>query len=323
MRIRTSLVTFATTALLLASAGVATAADAISSLIPANSEIYFTLDTRKLIDSDVFKKLYNERLDSSKRAQIDLLNSLVGIDVLKDVNRVHIWGKIDQDDTVTAAIDGRFNKDKLVTLLKANETYDSFAEGDLTIHHWVDNKDAKERYGTFVSSDRVLVGNSKSALMNALAARKDKSANVTSTPNASSFSPAGDAVFYAFAITPEGKAGKNPNLKDLRSAVLKCDLTKAGFTADSMINMATAQSAKDVSDLAQAALVLARLQGDDPKLTELVSALSINHAEGSGDITMKFALPQEKLFKLIDEANVDVDVDVDASVEAGAEAETK
>lgn len=314
MRLRTSLVTIATTALLLASAGVASAAEAISTLIPANSEVYFTLDTRKLIDSDVFKKLYNEKLASSKKAQIELLNSLVGIDVLKDVNRVHVWGKIDQDDTVTAAIDGRFNQEKLITLLKANETYDSFADGDLTIHHWVDNKDSKERYGTFLSADRILIGNSKTALSSALEARKDKKANVTSTPNAAAFSPAGDAVFYGFAVTPDGKGGKAANLKDLRSAMLKCDLNKAGFTADSMVNMATAQSAKDLSDLGQAALVLARLNGEDPELAALANAVKIKHAEGTGDITVNFAIPQEKLLQIIDKANVDVDVEVDSAV---------
>jgi len=317
MRLRTPLFTIATTALLVASTTIASAADAINTFIPAGSEIYFTLDTRKLIDSDVFKKLYNERLDSTKRAQLDLLNGLIGMDVLKDINRVHIWGKINQDDTVTAAIDGRLNQEKLVTLLKANETYESFTQDNLTIHQWVDDKDAVQRFGVFVSNDRLLVGNSKTALTNALAARKDKSANITSTPNASAFAPSGNVVFYGYAIAPEGMGAKNPNLKDLRSAVIKCDLTSDGFSADSMLIMTTAKSAKDFTDLAEAALVIARLQGDNPKLNDLARGVSIQHAEGSGDVAMKFNLPQDALFKLIDDANVDVNVDSTIEVEAG------
>ncbi len=287
-------------------APAARGADPVETLIPADAQVYVTVNTRQFIDSDLFQRFYQQKMDDQKRAQLQVLNQLVGTDVLKNIDRVHAWGQVNREETMVAAIDGRLDQEKLSTLVKANSAYERIEEGGAVVHKWVDDKNGEARFGTFVSGDRLLIGNSLDALKKTLAARSDRSASIAASGGAEKFKAPADSTFYCFMVAPDTMSAPTEleALRDLTNATVSGKFTSSGLSSSALLEMKSAQAAKDMNDVVTGLLALARMQKDNPELRDLVSGISVNPAPSPSSVSIGLTVDQGKLFKLMDEAEV-------------------
>lgn len=284
----------------------ARAAEPVEALIPADTQVYVTLNARQFIDSDLFQKFYAEKLDDQKRAQIQVLNQLVGTDVLKNIDRVHAWGQVNREETMVAAIDGRLDRERLTTLVKANSAYERLEESGTEVHKWVDDKNGEARYGAFVSNDRLVIGNSLDALRKTLAARSDRGASVASKENAARFKAPSDVTFYGFMVAPDSMSAPTEfeALRDLSNATISGKFTSSGLASSALLEMKSAQSAKDMNDFVAGLLALARMQKDNPELRSLVSGISVKPSPSPTSVSIGLEVGQDKLFELMKNADV-------------------
>ncbi len=282
------------------------AAEPVENIIPSDSQIYFTVNTRQLIDTELFQKFYREKLDDRKRAQIQVLNQLLGADILKDIDRIHAWGLVDREETMVAAIDGKFDQGKLTTLVKANPSHEVLKESGVEVHKWVDDKGGETRYGAFVAGDRLVIGNSLEAMRKTLAARADQGASVASSPAAAKFRAPADQTFYGLMVASGTTTApaELAALRDLSTATISGKFSSSGLASGALLEMKSAQAARDMGDLLTGLLALARMQRDNPELRELVSAITINPAPSPNSVAIGLEVKQEKLIKLIEETEV-------------------
>ena len=96
--------------------------------------------------------------------------AVFGFDPRQDLNTVTLYGKSKDPTHSVVLAGGKFNESQLVTLLKANGTYQSLTFGRYTLHSWIDADKAAEgrKYGAFHPSGVILASRGQEALQEAL-----------------------------------------------------------------------------------------------------------------------------------------------------------
>ena len=96
---------------------------------------------------------------------------------LNDVRDVTLYGSGKDREKAVVMVDGRFDKEQLLALLRMNPEYDEIEYGDMTLYKWLheENKEGEESkshlmYGCFHTADMVVM----SAGLETLSSRRSR-----------------------------------------------------------------------------------------------------------------------------------------------------
>ncbi len=235
------------------------------------------------------------------KAGLQVLNNLTGVDLMKDLDRVYVWGRVKDDNSVVAVFQGRFNHDKPITLLKANPKY---AEGNykgVTTHEWFDDKEKRVKFGAFLTDGSAVIANQRESLQATIDANgSDKGFH--STPKAQLL-PSGykDSTAWGLLIRPD-RAFPNGEFKDTLqagSATAMITLRDGKVALRLSVNTDSAEAAAQWQKLAQGGLAFLQLQKENAEARELAASAKVSLDSKANRVSLDVEIAEEKVIELI------------------------
>lgn len=233
-------------------------------MVPPDSEFLFSVNTRQIIDSSLVQKFIKEQGEQLD-AQVLVVKNLTGVDVLRNIDRVSLWGRIRDDESVVVQVSGHISEENLVALLKAGKHYSTRTVDGHKIHFWTDEDGGEAKCGTFLPDGSLLISNSESALKASLGAPASTSP-FSSGPNAA-LVPAGSDKLSAWGIILK------PHRSDLgsdfkgtlqaESAVAQVNLAADALSLQFTANTTSTEAAQGWEEMMKGGLALLRLQEEN------------------------------------------------------------
>jgi hypothetical protein len=244
----------------------------------------------------------------------------VGFDPLADIKGVTIYGADYDELAPVLLVRAKVDREKVLGLLQASETYKEIQLAEHVVHHWVDPKAAErgrpaERYGAFHGEDLVVIANTQQRLTEALKVLDGDSKNVTADEKlARAFAPAKGTLLFVSARDVVQKrelpAARSLILKRIRHVVIEVGTDDDEVTLAAAITVRDQKQAERLARLINGFVALAELkaemneaEGAEPEIPphalELLASVRAEAAEGRVKLTA--AVSTETLIKVIGE----------------------
>ena len=237
----------------------------------------------------------------------------VGFDPLKDVHGLTIYGMKVGDESGVVILDATTDKDKLLTLLTANETYKSHEYGDYVLHQWTDEakmpkvaaaavKMPKTHYGTFYDAKTIVVASSLALLKDAIDVLDGKGESLAKSEGIKVLpKTAAGAFAVAAAEGIELPANAKPEaalLRDIRDASVQIGETEGSTFLAITAWTQTAEKALKLRQVVQGFVALGQMMmAEQPDLPVLGEKVQVTGEETT--VHVDAAVPTESLIKMI------------------------
>jgi hypothetical protein len=245
--------------------------------IPADSAWLVHLDF-ETFGSTQIGQLVTAEIKSKHQDKINALQELIGSNLMTDVASVTLFGPDAQEENAVSLIKGRYNKEKLLAILKLNQTYGQTAYDNYTLHTWVDDKRKKEQVGAFAGEDLIVISETQTAIkaaLDVLAGKQTSLAQQAQLPLFSLSQTPNGAFIIAAAEGLSKLAGEEHAaiLKNSNFMVFITSEQAGNLKAHLQLESETEESAMQIEQVVRGMLAFATLQmKDQPQLQKLLQS---------------------------------------------------
>lgn len=300
-------------AMVAAVAGAVSAAPFNPADVPAEVKWFAHLDVDQFKTTQVGKAVLEQLTTEEANRKFAALQAVLGFDPRgKDLFGLTACGVGGRSAVI---VRGRFDTERLVTLLKANDGYQEMNTEGYAVHSWIDEGKAKKQgadkarmYGAFHPSGAAVLSEQLDTVGHVLAVMDGKKAATAARPPAV---PGGTPVFVGSIEDLAGADPKNAALKLARGATVALGEAGGrvkGRIALDTVDAATASNLLKVAEGMKSALLLK--SADDPRAATLAESASVL-LEGT-TVSVAMDLAAEEIVKVIRE---------EAAKKAGAKSE--
>ena len=266
---------------LLAASLTATATPLKRSDLAADPAWVAHIDVDALLATSIGQYLQGELAKPEAQAKLAAFQAIVGFDLQKQLHALTLYGTSSTPEDGVLIVYSDFDADRLVTLAKAAEDYQSQPHNSHVIHHWIDaNKKSQNgvRPGTYAAiiGARVIFGQRQAAV----AAAMDVIDGVSPTlANSTNFPQLGaNAGFIQGSARKLDLPDTDPNAAMFRlSKLISLDMGEAqGQTKATLTLQANDEiTAQLMGSIGQGLIALGKLQTSSPETTKVVNAVSL------------------------------------------------
>lgn len=262
--------------------------------VPADAEFVACVDWRGLVDSPLFQDVLKAKTSPQQLdAALGIVKNLTGSNLLTDLDRGVVWGRIGDDNSVTVVVEGRFEPEKLVTIIKANKDYRTDTLAGLTFHRWHDDKDGKDKFGAFLDSNTLVLGG---AAQNLVDARDTATAGggFSRTPLAALAPARGSTTAFALITRPERVLpdGVMDDTLQARAALLTLSMQPEDLVLNFVVHADSDDAANKWMQMAQGGRALLTLQTKNPNAALIAEDIVVARGEGNST-SVSLALPNQ------------------------------
>ncbi|MGA2174143.1 MAG: hypothetical protein ABSH38_04070 [Verrucomicrobiota bacterium] len=176
-----------------------------------------------------------------------------------------------------------FESNRLITLAKAASDYHCITNGSRLIHSWIDEKKKAERgdKGLFyaaIQGNRVIFGQSESTVAGALDVLDGKAPSLAGGKTQPELGAAGAGTFLQGMVSKFDFASKDPNsamLKMSKMVRFQVGEAKDQLRATVSFEANDADTATQISAIAQGLIALGKLQQGNPGALKLANSVSV------------------------------------------------
>lgn len=235
--------------------------------------------------------------------KVAAMAAILQFDPRKDLNSITLYGKSKTPDDGIVLFAGKFNVNQLVTLLKANDTYQASQYGNHAVHSWVDDKKpAQDRKYAAAHSGKILITKGLPMLQEALDVLDGKHASIDAAETFGGDLPVRDPFFMAGSEIPGlGGQAEAQILNQTKSGRVAMG-EKDGVMTVSLSMVATNDAvAGQMHSIAQGLVAMGLMRQDkDPRLAELLQStkLSLDGAQ----VKLDMVCPSEKVIAMLRQA---------------------
>lgn len=293
--------------------GAVFAAPLDMNLVPADAQWVFH------VDFDAFRltqigQLVLEDVAAQRQKQIDALAEMLGSDLTTDIANVTLFGADGEEENAVALLRGKFDREKLLTLLALNETYATSDYREYTIHKWVDEHKKKNQVGAFAADDVIVISQSEKAVTGFLDVYSGAAGSLEQNKGAIGAAlqglPANAFVAAAadkLADLAQGK-GRAAILRNSRFAAFIADETSGSLKLHLNLETESPDVARQVEQIIYGMFALGRLhESRHPQLGPLMEACTMERIENA--LVIEFTYPSAELFDLM-KSHHDYDADI-------------
>jgi hypothetical protein len=263
-----------------------------TSIVPEGVRWIAHLDMEKFIGTKLYEYLEKDGRFEIKNRDLD---RWFKIDVPKDITGVTIFGLEPGEKQAVVAVAGKFDKARLLTLLDLAEDHQEIPYGAFTLYSTGDDE-----FGAFVNDGLIVFSENRQAVEKVLDTAAGKTKNFTSSKLNAALKDLSSGAFLSGVVEDLAGLGKEINQSKFVEKALgmfflaqeKQDnlQVRVQITADSP------ESAKNMADIAQGLIALARLgQGEGPRAVPafLVDGLQVK-IEGK-TVRLELDVPSREL----------------------------
>ena len=241
--------------------------------VPADVKWVLHVDMEGFMASKTGTVVLEEAKKQGLNQLLAFLKVSFSFDLTKDLKNITIYGFEYGDNVGVVLLKAKFDREKILNILKANETYKEINSGQFIVHNWVDPKNEEEKFGCFVSDDLAVIAPSMDAMKKALDVLDKKADNLTK-PSAVVAPPNSKGAFLTAAMTelPAVGKGKPEAAMFNKLSAGSMELGESGDKLFLHVTLAakTAQAADDLRKMAEGFLAFFDLaqSGADDKDTQ-------------------------------------------------------
>jgi uncharacterized protein YjbJ (UPF0337 family) len=222
---------------------------------------------------------------------------------LDDVRDVTLYGTGKDREKAVVLIDGFFDKERILTLLRMNPEYKGIKYGNIVLHQWIDEnqKDPNElMYGCFYRDDLIVMSAGLDAVKLAVdvlnGSAKDAAGNIFNQPaldaKGAFFQAAGKRVGEMLGQDPGAAAFRQTD--QLGLAIGEVD---GKFYIDWRLTAKSEEAAQAITQMLEGILAFASLTNEEqPKLAELAKKVKVSceqnkvqvHFESNPEVVVQF-----------------------------------
>jgi hypothetical protein len=291
-------------AALLAAAG-ATAGPLSRGNIAADATWVAHADFDRLRDTAFGRYLLDEMQKPEAETRFAAFQAVYRFDPRRDLRTVTLYGVGANHEDAVALVNARFDADHLVTLVKANDTHQSSAHRQYTIHSWIDNKKMKpdgtgpRTYAAAHSSGHVVFGRTAELVGRGLDVLDGHARSLKDGGGFTDLDGAANAVFFLAGADFSAISTIDPKaaiLQKTRSGRLTVGESGDTVELTARVEANDAATAGQIQSIAQGLIALMSLQTRDPNATRLAQATSI--ALNGTVVTATLRLPSADVIRL-------------------------
>ena len=259
-------------------------------------------DNDQFMDSKIGGLIVDTLNERGLEDKLIVFKNMFGFDPTKDLAGITLYGPDDNEQNAIAMLCGDFDVDKLLELLKANDTHQQYSYEGYEIHQWVDQHKNVTQFGSFATEKLIVMGRSQERVQNALDVLDGEAENVRESgnllslgniPHGSFFVAAGDNVWELMANKPHAAVLKNTD-----TGAMVVGETEGDVFANISLQVPTVEAAANITQILQGMIAFAALNENMmPRLAEMARAIEIESQENTIDVT--FLKPAEEVFEFL------------------------
>ncbi len=266
-------------------------------------------DVEAFRNSGIGKLIMAELQAQGLEEKLQVFAGIFSFHPLKDVRDVTVYGKDKDRNNAVIVIDGQFDPEKVVGVVRLNPQHQEIPYQGVTIHQWPneENKNGQTTtqilYGCLHNGRQIVLSSGLDAVKQAVDTLKAPTAGAASALLSQVPESPNGAFLQVTAVDVGTMVGENPQAAVLKQADL-LTLT-GGQTADNLsaelrLRSTSPEVAGNVVQMLQGVIAMVQMAGQDqPKLSELAKGLKVAQIDKVAQV--RFEAPVPSVFAFVKE----------------------
>lgn len=274
--------------------------------LPAEPNWFIHLDCDALKPTAMGQFLLGELEKPEAQNKLGAIQAILSFDPRKQLHAITLYSPTQSPDSGVMLVNADFDADRLITLVKGANDYQSSTHGSHTIHTWVDDKKKAKNgvkprvYGAIYGKHLIIISKHEASVAAGLDVLDKKSANLSSNKSFKSFDHFAGTVFLQAAAHSLNFASQDPNAALLKmSKSLRLQIGESDHQLKGALSLEAndEEIAKNLASVAQGLAALVKLQQEKPQAMKLAEALSVKQ-DGSA-VMATIALPTDEVVTMM------------------------
>lgn len=267
-----------------------------SSIVPENARWVVHLDMEKFVATGLYGSLEKDGKIHIKTRDLD---RSLKMDLTKDVKDVTLFGLGPNEKDIVIAVAGKLDKAGIIAMIEADEGHETTAYGSYTLYSSGDDE-----CGAFINDSLVVFSENRGAIEKVLDTAGGKAKNFSGTALSTSLKSVPDGAFLG-GVLPDlsglGKEiGRSKVLEKASGLFFMAQEKGENLKVSLQVTADTPESAKDMSDVVQGLIAMARLGGREGEMAKIASLLDGLQVKLDGKVLrLDFERPSKEIADLI------------------------
>jgi hypothetical protein len=271
-------------------------------VVHADHERFFSSQVGQLIRKELANQGIEEKLAN--------FATIFSFHPLYDVCDVTVYGNGQDREKAVVLIDGRFDKERLVTLVRSNPQHQEVGYGDITIHGWLhEEKKGSEvvksfmMYGCVYQDKLVVMSSGLDTVKQAVDVLKGSAQSVASGQFGAAALNARGAFFQVAANGVSDIAGQEQHaavIQQTDKLGLAIGENEGKVYVDMGLIAKSEEAAQNINKVFEGIIAFATLSGEQqPKLAELAQKVKLSCAQNT--VGVRFESDSQSVFQFLKE----------------------
>ncbi len=267
--------------------------------VPADALWAVHLNCEKVWASEIGGNVKKSVETGPVKAKLDVLKLIFGLDVITDIKSVTLYGKSKGEKAVVLA-DGKFDTERILTLVKAGNAYEQRQYGRWTLHRITDDQKPDEKnWGTFYSEKLLVICADPQLVEKAIDVLEKKQPSAKSGATLDVKTLSDDMLMLSgTGALADSMIGQDPNaamLKNVSGGRVGMWEKDGQLKAELVLKAKSPEIAEPIEQAANGIRAIGMLSASSrPELANLAKALTITR--DGVDIRLEFAYPSNAFF---------------------------
>ena len=272
--------------------------------VAASANWVVHLDMDQFNQSKLGQLIRNEMTEKGLEAKLLEFKQRFSFHPADDVQNITIYGQGKDKTKAVVLIQGNYDKQTLLGLVRLNESYKEIREGNLVIHSWVDENNNEQMYGTFYDADQVLMGGSAEAVKLGVAVLNGQEKSAQEEGSFSLPATKGPGSIFLAAAKDVSTMANHKNallLQQTDELTLVIGEANEKFYIDADLRAKTEEAAVAVGQMAQGLIAVGVLAGKNhPELAQMAASIGITVENNL--VQVSFQMESEKIIAALKKA---------------------
>ena len=268
--------------------------------VSADAKWVAHVDIERFISSQIGTLILEELQARGLERKFAAFREVFGFYPNKDLRSITLYGSEYRPHKGVVIVKGTFDKEKLLILIRANDTYQEQNYKGRVVHKWIDKN--KEHYGSFYKDDMIVIANNEANIHKGLDVMDGNSGNLADNAELSDFQLAPADTFLIAGAKGIGEQTAVPPkamvLKMADRLILAIGEVEGNDYIRVVLKARDETAATQIQQMLQGIIAFGTMMGEqNPQLAELAQAVQLT-LDGTS-VKLKLTQPAEKIFDFL------------------------
>ncbi len=242
--------------------------------------------------------------ENEVEVKLEALEAVFNFDPREDLSGLTLYGSAGDSQEAVAVIRGNFDAKRLVTLIRAGDTYKKSTHGAHRIHSWIDEEEPdKRKYGSFPDDNTLVISDAKAMVKDALDVLDGTGKSLSPSGELGDAVAGNNGSFFIAAVNMAELPDLAPDAAMLKKArAFQLSLGEAGSDVEGTLRLTATDEdvAEQVQKVLEGMIAFAHLnQEDQPELLAIAKAAEITRDGNVVEVVLRH--PADEVIAFLEE----------------------